>query len=172
VRWLKPLKLDIGCGHHQTGDVNVDPYIQPTLHRTDDQRTLDDRPIAIDRSRHFIVADGCHLPFRDNTFDEVYSSHVIEHVKNPMLFLKECVRVSRNIIKIKCPHRYDPGRWKKPLHINHFNRSWFVKAFKTLGCDVFAGGITGWAHIPNIPYFLSPFRLPAEIEITARKVVK
>jgi SAM-dependent methyltransferase len=42
-----------------------------------------------------IVADGCRLPIADSTFDVAFSSNVIEHVRDPWLFLNELVRVVR-----------------------------------------------------------------------------
>jgi glycosyltransferase involved in cell wall biosynthesis/SAM-dependent methyltransferase len=42
-----------------------------------------------------IVGDGCFLPLADGSFDVSFSSNVIEHVKNPWLFLDELVRVVR-----------------------------------------------------------------------------
>lgn len=40
-----------------------------------------------------ILADGCCLPFLDNTFDAVISDTVIEHVKYPNQFVAEIKRV-------------------------------------------------------------------------------
>ncbi|MDQ1360494.1 MAG: hypothetical protein QOJ44_871 [Acidimicrobiaceae bacterium] len=42
-----------------------------------------------------IVGDGCVLPLADASFDVSFSSNVIEHVKDPWLFLDELVRVVR-----------------------------------------------------------------------------
>ena len=42
-----------------------------------------------------IVGDGCHLPLADGSFDVSFSSNVVEHVKDPWLFLHELVRVVR-----------------------------------------------------------------------------
>ena len=41
----------------------------------------------------FTYADGTALPFRDGTFDLVLSHSVIEHVANPLEYLKEARRV-------------------------------------------------------------------------------
>lgn len=42
-----------------------------------------------------IVGDGRTLPFRDATFDLVYSSNVLEHVDGPWRMADEMVRVAR-----------------------------------------------------------------------------
>lgn len=42
-----------------------------------------------------IVAEGDELPFKDNTWDFVISSHVIEHFFDPVKAIKEWLRVVR-----------------------------------------------------------------------------
>jgi SAM-dependent methyltransferase len=50
--------------------------------------------IARKRGFNVLYADVDNsLCFKDNSFDAVYSSHVVEHVNNPISFLKECYRV-------------------------------------------------------------------------------
>ena len=66
-------RLDIGCGAVPTGDVNLDLLIPG-----DERRQFDPQKI-----KNFILADCQHLPFPDNTFLEVYSSHFLEHVRDP-----------------------------------------------------------------------------------------
>ncbi|TET65723.1 MAG: class I SAM-dependent methyltransferase [Candidatus Aminicenantes bacterium] len=58
------------------------------------------------RFPNFVLADGCHLPFRNNSFDRVYRQAVIEHVGDPVAFLKELIRVSKETVTIKVPHQY------------------------------------------------------------------
>ena len=36
-------------------------------------------------------------PFKDNTFDRVYASHVLEHVDDLIKIMKEIQRISKNI---------------------------------------------------------------------------
>lgn len=40
-----------------------------------------------------VVADGSNLPFKDATYDYVISSHVIEHIFDPIKAVKEWLRV-------------------------------------------------------------------------------
>ena len=40
-----------------------------------------------------IKADICDLPFKDNTFDVVFCNHVLEHIPNDTLAMKELFRV-------------------------------------------------------------------------------
>lgn len=52
---------------------------------------------AVDRRQRshgrFVTFDGIRLPFRDRTFDCIYSSQVLEHVRHPEQLLAEVARV-------------------------------------------------------------------------------
>lgn len=57
-----------------------------------------------------VAGDGCRLPFRDDSFDLVFSNSVIEHVGDlPEMgeFARECVRVGRSYW-IQTPNRWFP----------------------------------------------------------------
>ena len=80
--------LDIGCGANKIAEEAIGVDIRRTK--------------AVD-----IIADARQLPFKDEVFDHVYSSHLIEHfshreVKN---VLKEWFRVLKKdgTIEIRCP---------------------------------------------------------------------
>jgi predicted SAM-dependent methyltransferase len=80
-------RLDIGCGDNKrVGFIGVDIR----------------RSKAVD-----VVADARKLPFRDGSFDHVYSSHLIEHFSHREVqsVLAEWVRVLKKggILEIRCP---------------------------------------------------------------------
>jgi SAM-dependent methyltransferase len=50
-----------------------------------------------------VIADAHFLPFRDNAFFSVFSSHTLEHCENPMQVLREFRRVGR-VLVIKVPN--------------------------------------------------------------------
>lgn len=52
---------------------------------------------------HFHRADGKKLPFRENHFDMVICSQVLEHIDNPEEVVREIVRVAKNKILIDVP---------------------------------------------------------------------
>jgi SAM-dependent methyltransferase len=86
--------MDLGCGRGDSVDrfracapdvdwVGVDiPLSQEVAQR---QRT----------DARFVTYDGQTLPFGDATFDLVYSEQVLEHVRDPVLHLREIGRVLR-----------------------------------------------------------------------------
>lgn len=54
-----------------------------------------------------VVAPGDNLPFPDESYDFIVSSHVIEHFYNPMKTLREWMRVIKpgGYLFIICPHK-------------------------------------------------------------------
>lgn len=126
--------LDVGCGHRPTGDVNVDLHPEPSAHRCVDQRINDDVALHTHEIPNFVKADACHLPFRDGAFNNSYSWHLIEHLKDPGLFLTELMRVTAGRIEVRCPngeHLSCKGEMK-PLHLHDFSRTWFQEKLSSL----------------------------------------
>lgn len=73
------------------------------------------RPVYVDRFGHYAneptgaeyLGDACALPFHDRSLDYVATSHVIEHVANPVAAFKEWCRVLKHegIIYMVVPDR-------------------------------------------------------------------
>ncbi len=149
-------KLDVGCGNIGQGDVNCDLYIKDAGHRGNKLQEEQINPKLI---LNFVNCDALHLPFKNNVFEEVYSSHLIEHVSNPSLLIKEMLRVTTHSVIIKCPHRFgEPFRARySKYHKWHFTRKDFAHLSNV------SGYISGWAYLPHDYFPL--FRLPSEITI-------
>lgn len=81
--------LDVGSGHdpHPRANVIVDKFVDDNTHRSDNIKVL--------RKQEFINADGENLPFKDNEFDYVICTHVLEHVSHPEKFIQELTRVGK-----------------------------------------------------------------------------
>ena len=80
----------------------------------------------------FVRANGLALPFRDQSFDIVHSSAVIEHVGSfgrQRAFLEECCRVARRAVFVTTPNRWFPIEFHTVLPLVH----WLPKdAFRAL----------------------------------------
>ena len=80
------MKLDVGCGEKKNGDIGVD--VRKTA--------------LVD-----ILADAQMLPFKDEVFDQVYSSAVIEHFSHRQVrsVVVEWARVLKKegTLEIECP---------------------------------------------------------------------
>tara|TARA_Y100000768_G_scaffold360961_1_gene318618 strand:+ start:384 stop:995 length:612 start_codon:yes stop_codon:yes gene_type:complete len=72
--------LDIGCGYtaHKNATVICDVQDLSSFYK----------------DKNFIKLNDNILPFKDNEFDFVIASHVIEHVEDVSIFIKELERVS------------------------------------------------------------------------------
>jgi len=81
--------LDVGGGSnpHYRANVVIDRYLSNNTHRGDNLKILG--------NQHLIIADGMFLPLKDKTFEYVLSSHALEHVENPSVFLSELSRVGK-----------------------------------------------------------------------------
>jgi len=163
--------LDVGCGRYPHGDVNVDLYPMETEHRLPPiGREGLGEPLDVKSIQNFIRADACHLPFKSDAFEVVFSSHVIEHVAYPLKMIKEMLRVSRNKVVIKCPHRLN-RKGKIKVHKHYFNIGWFDKLFKKWGLPCRAE-VSRWLYIPYRYMPLIQLPLEIKVEILKREALK
>ncbi|MEN0052400.1 MAG: class I SAM-dependent methyltransferase [Mucilaginibacter sp.] len=81
--------LEVGGGNHpdKRAHVVVDKYVEDNTHRSGDLKVL--------KNQKFFQADGENLPFKDHEFDYVICRHVLEHVDDPIQFVKEQARVAK-----------------------------------------------------------------------------
>lgn len=101
--------------------------------------------VGLDISYHpsiDIVSDGHFLPFRDNIFDKVVLSSVLEHVIEPQVFLSEISKV----LKVR-GMVYGVVSFLEPFHNSYFNMSYkavehllTVAKFKDIHIET---GVTG-----------------------------
>lgn len=85
---MEDIVLDVGCGEKKLVDaIGVDIR----------------RIVGVD-----VVADARYLPFKNEVFDRVYSSHTLEHISHLELkdAVKEWVRVLKpgGKLEIRCPY--------------------------------------------------------------------
>ena len=64
-----------------------------------------ERSLVLHTAKVDVVAEGDDLPFERDSFDFVFSSHVIEHFADPIRALYEWVRVARRYVVVIAPHR-------------------------------------------------------------------
>lgn len=106
---IKEKILNVGCGNDIYGTDFVDLYSsRPEVKKCD-----------VEKER---------LPYKKNTFDEVYSAFLFEHLKNPNLVLKEMCRVLKKGGKLVL--KTDNAGWwafhnaksKAKVHYGGYNR--------------------------------------------------
>lgn len=98
-------KLNLGCGADiKEGYLNIDLIQQPGV----------DKIVDIEKFP---------WPFKDNEFEEVYTSHVLEHVKDLEKTMKEIHRICKNngLVVIRVPHFSCGVGYRDPTHKRLFS---------------------------------------------------
>jgi predicted SAM-dependent methyltransferase len=99
------VKVNLGCGmHHMDGWVNVD-------------HNPDCNPDRIaDLSKY-------PFPFPTNSMDEIYCSHLVEHIPDITKFMLELYRIAKNgcIIHIKYPLFTSRSAYADPTHVHQLS---------------------------------------------------
>lgn len=76
-------------------------------------------------------------PFENNSFDVVYMSHVLEHLKEPTKVLEEMYRIARKQVWVLVPHFSSHACFNHITHVNFFGSGSF---------DTFVEGVNPDAH--------------------------
>lgn len=95
--------IEIGASSHNRfylDAINVDRFGDGDTVYKREERRLVLHAVKVD-----VVAPGDELPFADDSYDFVFSSHVIEHFPDPIRALYEWVRVARRYVVVIAPHR-------------------------------------------------------------------
>jgi len=154
--------LDVGCGTGITLKYIV-KFInkEAKLYGID----LDKNPLLIkDIEFKNCDIDKDQIPYEDNFFDVVISTHVLEHLKNPYNLFSEVYRVlksgghflcvTENYTSILCPGSYN--FYQDPTHIRPYNKGSLSKLAEMYDFEVIKIGNfrtpTYFAIIPFIPF--------------------
>jgi len=102
-RWA----LNIGCGRTDGGGVNADIVCHADL-------------------PNFVLIENIYsLPFADGAFENVFCSHVMEHVDDPDAFYGELKRVGRRVVILL------PPLWDLGAAFNIFEHKWLFLTLNT-----------------------------------------
>ncbi len=100
--------------------------------------TILNLPRAIEEDREsmtWIFADGCRLPFRDKSFDIVFSNSVIEHLGGPASHREYASEVARVGVRyfVQTPNRWFPVEPHLLTPLVHFLpigwQRWWIERF-------------------------------------------
>ncbi len=125
--------LDVGCGRNKIKD-----------------------SIGIDLDKNSL-ADITHdlnvypYPFEDNSFDEIYAKHIIEHVENPRKFIKELFRILKQggTVFIETPHFSSRVAYSEPDHKRFFSYFMFSNLINGIDAEVISQKITFYKSFRN-----------------------
>ena len=100
-------KLHIGCGRNILDEwINLDLMGLPGVDIIADLDACMDTP----------------LPLEDNTIEEFYASHIIEHINNPLAMMEELHRVAKPNAKaiFRCPYGSTDEAFEDPTHVKQY----------------------------------------------------
>lgn len=98
------MKLNLGCGRdYRKGWTNVD---QAKQYKSEYSGSLEDK-----------------WPWIDSSVDEIYCSHLLEHINNLVFFMNEAWRVLKKggRMEIKVPHYRHPWAYGDPSHVRYMS---------------------------------------------------
>lgn len=113
-----PKILELGCGRvKHPNAVGIDRIALPGV------------DVVHDLNQH-------PYPFEDNSFDEVYAVHVIEHLDSILAVMEEVHRITRPNARVVVitPHHSDAISWQDPTHkwhLNSYSFSYFEPTYHT-----------------------------------------
>lgn len=136
--------LDIGCGRGTyLKPIRRSIYIGCDI----DHQNL--KKITKRTNAHYVCADANQIPFKDNFFDLVLCSEVLEHLDVPLRALKEIIRVCKKLILQTFPDEtiMEALGKKNPEHVSKIQPRWIKNVLITFQCKII---------FYNILYFFLP----------------
>lgn len=126
--------LDIGCGKNKIPGalgLDIDKSASPDI-----LHDLDIYP----------------YPIKDNEFDKIYAKHVIEHLNNPVDFMREICRILKpgGIVFIETPHFSCRVAYSEPQHKLFYSYFMFNSLMKGLNLEVVEQKITFYKSFRHI----------------------
>lgn len=158
--------LDAGCGEGFIDRLLADRFRNTQI--TGLEFTTDAIVIAkeVNPSVKYVQGDICDMPFKDDCFDFVICTEVLEHLPDPGKALKELMRVSTGRLLITVPHEpwfclgnmivlKNVKRLGNPIdHINHWTKKSFSEFLMAITPEKKWGG---W-HIDGcFPWIVAQF---------------
>lgn len=120
--------LDVGCGGEPKGYVNTDLFFDEMPHHR--------YAIKARETLNFVRCDAHYLPFRRDSFNILFSRHVLEHLTNPFKALNGFKKVSKYSYLV-VPN--NPITKEHPEHLS----SWGVESFENLLSKIY-DDVTVW----------------------------
>lgn len=133
--------LDVGCGTGYITNI-MSNELDSTVIGCD----MDSNRISFARGnfgQEVIIADITQLPFRDDSFDIVVASEILEHINCTEAALNEIARVAKKCVVITVPNEpyfrianflrgKNVTRFGNPSgHVNHYNKESLQKLLET-----------------------------------------
>jgi len=124
-----------------------------------------DRIIPTENSKvTFVVGDGCHMEFANETFDTILNIQVLEHVYEPILMMKEMTRVLKTGGYMILLVPQTSAIHMAPHHYYNFTRFWIERVTGDLGLEICVlkhiGGVWSTFASRLFYFYFQAFRFP------------
>ncbi|MCY1720526.1 methyltransferase domain-containing protein [Prolixibacteraceae bacterium Z1-6] len=99
--------LDVGCGNAWVAELfcsSANEVISMDISHTNVGKALEKYPY---KNHSGVVADVLNLPFRENSFDCIIASEIIEHVVHPNHFVENLIRILKpgGVLLVTTPYK-------------------------------------------------------------------
>ena len=129
-----PNILDIGCGSGIM--MSLIQLFNPEFNVVGVEGDSNSEILWKKRNLNVKVCDINELPFNDGEFNTVFSSHVLEHLENPIFALNEMKRVTNNRLITVVPDGDVDNKNFGSKHIHHFNRKNILELHSSLNMNI------------------------------------
>lgn len=118
----------------------------------------------------FKQVTGAGIPFKDESFDVVISNHVVEHIPEQELHMKEAMRVlkKRGVLYLATPNKY----WLSDPHYKLLFISWLPRKISQKYLNLIRGKNAKWDIYPVSHGWISKHSLSAEVRSAFPAIVK
>jgi SAM-dependent methyltransferase len=148
------LILDIGCGNG---------YFTYYLSKLGVTIGLDlaETMLRLNPGRLLVQASAFRIPFADSSFDLVFCSNLLHHLRYPVQAIQEMRRVSRRYIAISEPNRYNPAMLmlgllkREERETLRYTRSRLEKLATHAGLKILANKTMGFVTPNRMPRFVA-----------------
>ncbi|MDE2028175.1 MAG: class I SAM-dependent methyltransferase, partial [Candidatus Omnitrophica bacterium] len=119
-------RLDLGCGNNKISGatyLDIDPVAKPDI-----LHDLNKFP----------------YPIEDNSYDEIYARHIIEHLDDVVAFMKELYRILKpgGKVHLETPHFSSRVAYSEPQHTRFFSYFMFMSLINGLNFEIVDHRIT------------------------------
>lgn len=140
--------LDIGCGSGI--GLGLHQLFDPQLSVVGMEGNDDGRPVWDARGLNVVTGNIYELPFEENEFDTVVSSHVLEHLETPERALLESMRVARRRVIHAVPSGNVDDKNHGSPHLHIFSRVSIIELAKRVEAKSFSLELAEDAHMSSL----------------------
>lgn len=133
-RFLGNNILDLGCGSGIS--IGINKVFDPQKNFVGFEGDKKLNKVWELRNVNVVTGDIYKLPFKNNQFDTVYSSHVLEHLKYPTKAIIESIRVAKKRIIHSVPAGNVNDKNFGSPHLHIFNRKNFIELFNFKNIEI------------------------------------